>query len=129
MIQSRQRLGLLLEAPFSLRITREILREDLDRYIAVEPRVPRAKHFAHPAHADGRCDLVRPETSAFRGVVWSCVGPHLSRPTFLSSSSQRGSERRLSSTGSNLSAVIMVPRSASTSFNRRNALSVSAKSA
>ncbi len=58
MIQRRQRLGLLLEAPQPIGIGDKILRQDLDGHVAVQPRVPRAKHFTHPARANPRGDLI-----------------------------------------------------------------------
>jgi len=38
----------MLEAPQPLRITREVLGQHLDRHVAIQPRVPRAEHLAHP---------------------------------------------------------------------------------
>ena len=46
------------------RRSRQVLRQDLDRDRAVEPRIARAIDFAHPAGAEGSQDLVRPEECA-----------------------------------------------------------------
>ena len=45
-------------------IVRERVRQDLQRDIAIELRVPRTEHFAHPSRADGREDFVWAEFSA-----------------------------------------------------------------
>ena len=57
----RDRLRLALEPLPQLRARREMLRQDLDRDRALEPRVSRLVDLPHPARADGRQDLVRPE--------------------------------------------------------------------
>jgi hypothetical protein len=44
----------------------EARREDLQRDDAAEPRVARAVDLPHPARAERRLDLVRPETRARR---------------------------------------------------------------
>jgi hypothetical protein len=57
MIQRRQRLGLLLEAPQPVGLRREVLRQHLYCYVAVEAGVARAKHFSHPTRAKALDDL------------------------------------------------------------------------
>ena len=52
---------LALEALAELAARGEMLRQDLDGDLAVEPRVARAIHLAHAAGADGGKDLVRAE--------------------------------------------------------------------
>src|SRR5262245_20406490 len=64
MIQCGQRFGFLLEASQPIRIACEILRQYLDRDIAIEPRVSRAKHLAHPACTDAGGDSVLVERGA-----------------------------------------------------------------
>ena len=54
----------LLEAPQPLGIVRDGGRQDLDRHVAPEPRVPRAIDLAHPALADGRDHFVRTKSRA-----------------------------------------------------------------
>ena len=41
------------------RITRERVRQDFDRDVALQPRIARAIHLAHAARAERRNDLVR----------------------------------------------------------------------
>ena len=67
MIQRRQRLGLLLESPKPIRIAGEILRQHLDRHVAIESRVPRTKHFSHPASANAAGDSVLLDRDADHG--------------------------------------------------------------
>jgi hypothetical protein len=55
---------LLLEAPQSLGVAGQRAREDLDRDVAIQARVPRAVHLAHPPRAQRAQDLVRPEARA-----------------------------------------------------------------
>ena len=62
MIQRRSRPRLALET-LSRSLRRKSLRQNFDGYVAMQPRVPRAIHLAHPALADGREDFVRPEFS------------------------------------------------------------------
>ena len=64
MIQRRQRLRLLLEAPQPIRVRREVLGQHLHRDVAIEPRVPRAKHFTHPTRADAGGDSILVERGA-----------------------------------------------------------------
>ncbi len=64
MIQRRECLGLLLEAPQSIRIAREVLRQHLDGHLAIQAGVPRAKDLAHPARADAGGDSVLVERGA-----------------------------------------------------------------
>src|SRR6266566_7406521 len=61
MIQRSRGLRLLLKAPQPLGIAGETHRQDLDRDLAVEPRVPRTIYLAHAASAGRRHDLVRPK--------------------------------------------------------------------
>src|SRR5262245_54964612 len=64
MIQRRERLGLLLEAPQPVCIAHERLRQHLDCQFAVQPRVPCAKYLTHPPRADTGGDSVLVERSA-----------------------------------------------------------------
>ena len=47
-----------------LLIAGERLRQDLDRDITIELRIPRAVHLSHAAHADLGGDLIRAEVGA-----------------------------------------------------------------
>ena len=61
-VQRPGRLRLLLEAPQAVRVLRVRGGQDLDRDVALQPRVAGAIDLAHPARADRAEDLVRPET-------------------------------------------------------------------
>jgi hypothetical protein len=50
-IKRREEAHFALEARQPIRIGRERGRQDLDRYVAPEPRVARAVHLTHPALA------------------------------------------------------------------------------
>ena len=54
--------GLALEPPEALGIRGELFREDLDRDLAGEPRIPRPPDLSHPARAERGQDLVRAES-------------------------------------------------------------------
>ncbi len=58
MVQRRGRAGFLLEARQPLGIRRELLRQDLDRDLAAEPRVAGQPDLAHAAGAELLLDLV-----------------------------------------------------------------------
>ena len=60
-VQRRRGAGFLLEAMETLAVSGERGGQDLDRDLAAEARIAGAIHFAHPAHADPRRQLVRPE--------------------------------------------------------------------
>src|SRR5260370_39371159 len=66
MVQLRDRLCFALESLLSLRVLSELAREYLDCDLAVEPRVARAKDFAHAARANVGADLVWTEAAASR---------------------------------------------------------------
>ena len=61
MVQRRQRLRLALEAPQQLVGVGQLLGQDLDRYLALEARVPGAVDLAHPPGAEWAEDLVMDE--------------------------------------------------------------------
>ena len=52
---------LLLEAPQSVGVAGQRTREDFHRDVAIQARVTRAVHLAHPPRAQRTQDLVRPE--------------------------------------------------------------------
>ena len=62
MVQRGENLRLALESRETLRIIRERRGQDLDRNVAIELRVARAEHLAHPARADGARDFVRADS-------------------------------------------------------------------
>ena len=66
MRERRDRLRLPLEAGERVGVGGEALREDLDRDVAVEPRVARPVDLPHPARAERRQDLVGSEARAGR---------------------------------------------------------------
>jgi hypothetical protein len=61
MIQSGQRVGLLLKAAQALVIARERLQQDLDGDGAVQPWIVRLVYLAHAARAEEREYLVGPD--------------------------------------------------------------------
>ena len=64
-VRVRQRgdgLRLALEARQRVGVLRAVGRQDLDRHLAPEPRVPRPVHLSHPARAERRHDLVRAQS-------------------------------------------------------------------
>jgi len=63
-IQRGEDFRLALEARQPLRIRRKEIRQDLDRDVALEPRVAGPIDLAHAASADGSENFVRAETSA-----------------------------------------------------------------
>ena len=75
MVQRGQHLGLALEPREPVRVAREGRRKDLHRDVAVELRVPRAIHLAHPAFAEQRDDFVGADASAGEHVG-RIIGDH-----------------------------------------------------
>jgi hypothetical protein len=75
--QAGDRLRLALEARAARGIRREGWRQDFDRDEALEARVARLVHLAHPARAEARDDLVGAETRSgregFGGREGRCV--------------------------------------------------------
>ena len=70
MVEAGEHLGFTLEPSQSIGITRECLGQDLESDLAVELRVGRFPHFAHPAFGQFGADGVMPErcADAKRGV-------------------------------------------------------------
>ena len=66
MIERCGRLRFLFEAAKTFVIMRKGHRQDLDRDLAPERRLPRAIHLAHPAGAKQRDDLVGPQADTRR---------------------------------------------------------------
>ena len=64
MIERGEDFGFALEAREAVGIVRERVGQDLDRDVALQPRVARAIHLAHAAGAEQRVDFVRAEASA-----------------------------------------------------------------
>ena len=62
MIQRREHLRFAPKPREPIGVDAEGLGKDLQRDVAPELRVPRAIHLAHPAGAQGREDVVRPES-------------------------------------------------------------------
>ena len=58
MVQRRQHLRFARKAREPIGVVRERFRENLQRHVAIEPRVARAIHLAHPSGAERRKDLV-----------------------------------------------------------------------
>ena len=66
MIECGERFGFALKARKTVRVGGEGLRKDLDRHIALQPRVSRAKHPSHATFADEGGDFVCAEAIAGR---------------------------------------------------------------
>ncbi len=64
MVERRKGLRFAPEAGDAVRVGRERLGQDLDRDIAVEPRVSRPVDLPHPAGAEGREDFIRTQACA-----------------------------------------------------------------
>jgi hypothetical protein len=64
MVQCRYCPRFLLEPPQPLRISRERLRQNLDRHIAAQPSVAGAVDLTHSARSNQRHDFVRPQLRA-----------------------------------------------------------------
>ena len=64
MVQRREELGFALESRDAFVILRERRGQHLDRDVAIELRISRTEHLAHPARADGGGDLVRSESGS-----------------------------------------------------------------
>jgi len=60
-IQSGHGTSFLLETLDASRIAREIVGQNLQGDVAIQPRVASTVHFAHSAGSDRRKDSVRPE--------------------------------------------------------------------
>jgi hypothetical protein len=58
MIQRGQHAGFTLESGQTVRITRERLRQDFQRYVAAEFRIGRLIYVTHTARSEVICDLV-----------------------------------------------------------------------
>jgi hypothetical protein len=63
-IEGRERLGFTLKARDTFGIVGERFGKDLDRDVAIKPRIARALHLTHAARAERGKDFVRPESSA-----------------------------------------------------------------
>ena len=59
MIQGGDGARFLLETPQTIAIASERFRQDLDRYVTVEPGIASTIHFAHTAGAKRRENFVR----------------------------------------------------------------------
>ena len=66
MIERREHLRLALEPRDAIGIGREDIGKNLDRDVAVQPRIARAIHLAHATGPDGGEDFIWPETNAGR---------------------------------------------------------------
>ncbi len=64
--QGCHRLGLALEPRESVGVVGDRGRQNLDRHVAIELRVPRPIHLPHSTRAERREDLVRTEAGAWR---------------------------------------------------------------
>ena len=62
MVDRRERFCFAAEARDAFFITRELGRQDLQGNIAIEFRIARAIHLAHPADAKERADLIDADT-------------------------------------------------------------------
>jgi hypothetical protein len=71
-IQGSERSGFLLEPAKAFGRAAEFLRQNFDRHVTAEARIPRAKHFSHSTRADGGHDLERTKFGAGvqQGKLW-----------------------------------------------------------
>ena len=76
MVQRGSGLGFLFKASKTLRVTRPVFGQYLDRYVAFQRGVACAIHFAHSARTQGRDDLIRIEAGT-RGEWHSWGGLYL----------------------------------------------------
>ena len=63
MVERGERAGLALEAGDAFAVAREFLGQHLDRHLAPELGVAGAVDLTHASRAEGREDLVRPESA------------------------------------------------------------------
>ncbi len=73
MVQRGQQFCLALKSREPVSVGRKRVREDLDRDLALQPRIACAIHLAHPAASDQRDDFERPEsrsTSQRHFAIW-----------------------------------------------------------
>ena len=68
MIQCREHSRFALETSQAFRVAGEDLRQDLDRHVAAEFRVPGTIYFSHSAGAERRLDFVWPKSCSSRMV-------------------------------------------------------------
>src|SRR5262245_24734742 len=61
MIQRGENLSLALEPANPLRVARKLIRQNLDRNVALQLQVAPSIHLAHSAFAEQTCDLVIPK--------------------------------------------------------------------
>ena len=92
-VERREQLRFLLEAPPAVLVFEEILRQDLQRHDSLEPRVAGPIDLAHPSGSEGGEDLVRSELLS-RGERHAC-GAGAVITACRSSSACRPSRRRL----------------------------------
>src|SRR5207247_3692397 len=71
--QRRQCLRLLFKSPQPVRIRHNTLWQHLYRDFTIEPRISRAKHFAHAACAEGSSD----------SILIECFADHVTHPVAL----------------------------------------------
>jgi hypothetical protein len=64
MVQGRESLGFACETCKPFGVARKRVRQDLDRDVAIQFCVPRAKHFSHAAGTECSDDFVRAESRA-----------------------------------------------------------------
>ena len=65
MIQAGNGFCFTLETLFANRVTRKLLRQNLDGHGAVEPRIACAIHLSHSARAERSADLIGPKFGAW----------------------------------------------------------------
>ena len=67
------------QSALAIGIARHLGMQQLDRDIALEPRIPRLEHFAHAAGADARDDAIGPDRASRRSVGSSAAAIVASR--------------------------------------------------
>src|SRR5215469_889671 len=65
MVERRERLRFASQPRHSLGISRKRLRQNFQRHVSVQTRIPRAVHFSHPARAYRAGDFIRPNFACY----------------------------------------------------------------
>ena len=70
MVQGGEHLGFALKPREPIVVSGDCRRQNLDRNLAFQPRVRRAKHLPHAAFANLRGDFVTPTVTGGEGAKW-----------------------------------------------------------
>jgi hypothetical protein len=89
-IESRGRVSFLLKALQARRVLRDGRRQYLDGHLALELRVVRAIHLAHPALANLRADFVTTQKCAGGDAHQNWLNPQITQITQIKTETERG---------------------------------------